>query len=145
MCSLLPLLPASFDGQQQAICCLSDLNCMQLSTTEALKGLVAPASAYVLLGQAGPILIIIICFMVRAHDCDRHGRPATAPAPATGPCAVFEVFKILDQNQRKLDAKYALCGVRRVLDYCQQQLLPNVLEDIMTLVRAAGSHFQWRK
>ena len=35
----------------------------QLSQTEALEGLVAPASAYVLMGQAGPVLIIIICFM----------------------------------------------------------------------------------
>ena len=36
---------------------------VQLSQTEALEGLVAPAAAYVLLGQAGPVLIIIICFM----------------------------------------------------------------------------------
>ena len=36
---------------------------VQLSQTEALQGLVAPASAYVLMGQAGPVLIIIICFM----------------------------------------------------------------------------------
>jgi Na+/proline symporter len=36
---------------------------LQLSNTEALEGLVAPASSYVLLGQAGPVLIIIICFM----------------------------------------------------------------------------------
>jgi len=90
---------------------------MQLSTTEALEGLVAPASAYVLLGQAGPILIIIICFMVSAHDCDRHARPATAPAPATGPCAVFEVLSTLYQNQLQLDAKCAVCGVLRVLDH----------------------------
>ena len=37
--------------------------CMQLSNTEALEGLVAPASSYVLLGRVGPVLIIIICFM----------------------------------------------------------------------------------
>ena len=36
---------------------------VQLSQTEALEGLVAPASAFMLLGQAGPVLIIIICFM----------------------------------------------------------------------------------
>ncbi|CAK0787648.1 hypothetical protein CVIRNUC_010870 [Coccomyxa viridis] len=36
---------------------------LPLSQTEALEGLVAPASAFVLLGQAGPVLIIIICFM----------------------------------------------------------------------------------
>ena len=41
-------------------CCVA---VTQLSQTEALEGLVAPASAYVLLGQAGPVLIIIICFM----------------------------------------------------------------------------------
>ena len=41
-------------------CCVA---VMQLSQTEALEGLVAPASAFVLLGQAGPVLIIIICFM----------------------------------------------------------------------------------
>lgn len=39
------------------------------------------------------------------------------PAPATGPCAVFEVLSILYQNQLQLDAKCAVCGVLRVLDH----------------------------
>ncbi|KAK9816495.1 hypothetical protein WJX72_001008 [[Myrmecia] bisecta] len=36
---------------------------LPVSLTEALNGLVMPASAYVLLGKAGPILVLIICYM----------------------------------------------------------------------------------
>ena len=36
---------------------------MQFTVTEALEGLVLPGTAYVLLGKAGAVLIIIICFM----------------------------------------------------------------------------------
>ena len=36
---------------------------MQLSTNEALSGLVMPASAFVLLGKSGGVLVIIITFM----------------------------------------------------------------------------------
>ncbi len=36
---------------------------MQLSVGEALSGLVMPASAYVLIGPAGAVLVVIICFM----------------------------------------------------------------------------------
>lgn len=35
----------------------------QLSVGEALSGLVMPASAYVLIGPAGAVLVVIICFM----------------------------------------------------------------------------------
>ncbi len=35
----------------------------QVSTTEALQGLVMPAASYVLLGKGGAVLVIVICFM----------------------------------------------------------------------------------
>ena len=39
------------------------LNLLQLTTTDALSGLVMPAAADVILGKAGAVLVIAIAFM----------------------------------------------------------------------------------
>ena len=76
----------------------SSVAAAQLSQTEALEGLVAPASAYVLLGQAGPVLIIIICFM------------AVTSSGASEMVAISSLFTF-DVYRRYINPKVPACNL----------------------------------
>ena len=118
MASIRPAQHCGASRQVQRVC--QGVRCVQFTVTEALEGLVLPGTAYVLLGKAGAVLVMVICFMCAA--CRPAGLPSMGwlglmlPECALAECltSMSRASRLLQEHEQRCGPDVALCRADRL-------------------------------